>query len=196
VRTSAFSCPPAVAASVAQPFALFVPGGGGYRVEGRLVGDLYFEAAERLHAATGLAGLTLPGPLYRGELRTGTPAGARTAVLAEAGLAELIPLLRRAAIVICNGGSGTLHQALACGAACVAAPLGGDDQPARIAAYAAAGLIHAASPTATALAERAAGLLAPEVRGAVQSRVAALGVVNGLPRMLDALEALLPESPR
>ncbi|MBX6420872.1 MAG: hypothetical protein IRZ06_07690 [Nevskia sp.] len=170
-----------------RPFVLFAPGGGGYRVEGRPVGEIFLHAAEALHAACGVECLTLTGAL--------TPETAAQArhTLARPTLPQplYLALLRRAQLVITNGGQG-LHQALAAGAVCVCAPLGGDDQPGRIAVYARRGWILAAPPRAEDLCRTALELLHnAAARAALRARVGALSLVNGIPLMVDEIERLL-----
>lgn len=177
--------PPEILARIDQPFALLVPGGGGYRVDGRYVGDIFHAAAERLHAATGLDAITLLGPLHQGPI----PAG-RTLAIKALDLPQLLALMRRARIIVTNGATGALHQALACGAACVASPLGGSDQPERIRRYAQACLVLAAAPEAAALAEAAERLLTTE-GDAIRQRVSALKLVNGIPLMIRLIEEQL-----
>ncbi|GAC1632672.1 MAG: hypothetical protein NVS9B10_27370 [Nevskia sp.] len=170
-----------------QPFVLFAPGGGGYRIDGRPVSELFAEAAARVQAAHGIECLTLLGALYEGPV-----AGMST--LKQVSPGRFVALMRQARIVVCNGGH-SLNQALACGAATVAAPLGGGDQPERIAAYAAAGLIRAAQPQVESLAAQVAALLDDDRRTAQRAQVARLAPVNGIPVMCDALAELLQDLP-
>lgn len=177
--------PPEILACIDQPFALLVPGGGGYRVEGRQVGDIFHAAAEQLQAATGLDAITLLGPLHQGPVPEG-----RTLAIKALNLPQLLTLMRRTRIIVTNGATGALHQALACGAVCVASPLGGSDQPERIRRYALAGLVLAAAPEAAALAEAAERLLTVE-GDAIRQRVSALKPVNGIPLMIGLIEEQL-----
>jgi len=175
---------------VAAPFVLFTPGGGGYRIEGQPVSELFLDAAERLHAATGIECLTLQGALHGGAPERAAPP--KTLTLPQVPQPLLRDLLRRAQLVVTNGGN-TLTQALSAGAACVAAPLGGDDQPGRIGAYTKAGLLLAAAAQAGALAEAAQALVVePQRRETLRRQVAATPVVNGIPLMLRGIEELLP----
>lgn len=178
--------PPEIAARLARPFVLLSAGGGGYRIDGRPVGEMFVEAAEKIHAASGIECLTQLGPLYEG-----TAAGSRTLTLKEVSQSLFSNLMRRAQVVVCNGGH-SLNQALASGAACVATPLGGADQPPRIAAYASAGLILGSAPTVEALASSVLALLDPATNARQREQVARLGVVNGIPVMCDAIARLLP----
>ncbi|WP_295681096.1 hypothetical protein [uncultured Nevskia sp.] len=98
--------------------------------------------------------------------------------------------MQRARIIVTNGATGALHQALACGAACVASPLGGSDQPERIRRYARAGLLLAAAPEAAALAKAAERLLTAE-GDPIRERVSALKPVNGIPLMIRLIDEQL-----
>lgn len=178
--------PDSVRAMIEKPFVLLSPGGGGYQLDGRPVSEVFLEVAERLQASTGVAALTLMGPLYEGTRR-----GERTQSLPNVAQPVFRELMRRAQVTITNGGH-SLHQALAQRALCVVAPLGGSDQPARIAAYDRAGLVVAAPPTADALEAAARSLLDdPLARNALRARVAAQPIVNGIPAMRDRIGALL-----
>lgn len=179
--------PADIAAAVTQPFVLLSPGGGGYEIEGRPVAEVFVDVAEAIHARSGRQCLTLLGPLYAGK----AVARVHTHALAIVPQSLFLALMQRAELVITNGGH-SLNQALACGAATVVAALGGSDQPARIAAYAQAGLVRAAEPTVADLAQQATRLLeqAPE-REALRARIDGMAIVNGIPMMLARMAALL-----
>lgn len=177
--------PAEIAARLQQPFVLLAPGGGGYRVAGRPVSEVFVEAAERIRAASGIECLCLLGPLYEG-----TAGGGTVMTLKLVAQGRFVALMRRAQVVVCNGGH-SLNQAMACGAVCVAAALGGDDQPGRIAAYAKAGLLRAAEPNAAALADAVLAQLQSVQQQAVRARVAAYAVRNGLPMMVSAIGRML-----
>ncbi len=169
-----------------QPFVLLSPGGGGYALDGRPVSEVFVEVAERIHAETGLTCLSLLGPLYQGAIRSAT-----TQTLTMVAQPLFRELMRRARLVLTNGGH-SLHQALAMRAVCVVAPLGGSDQPARIGAYDRAGLVVEAAPNARALGDAALRLLRDDAaHRAVADRVAALNIVNGIPAMCARIATLL-----
>lgn len=63
---------------------------------------------------------------------------------------ELIALMRKALVVVSNGG-GTIGEAVTFSMPSIAAALGGSDQPGRIADYSRAGMVHAAQPAVAAL---------------------------------------------
>lgn len=175
---------------LAKGYVLFSPGGGGYRIDGRPVSEMFLDAAERVHAAHGVECLSLLGSLYEGNA-----ASTRTSTLRQVPQELFLELMRRARVVVTNGGH-TLHQALACGAVCVTAPLGGDDQPGRIAAYARAGLVRASAPKVDALVDAVGTLLEDSGACAAQRRRALnQKISNGIPLMLDAIAELISSPP-
>ncbi len=108
---------------------------------------------------------------------------------------QLIELLRRARIVVSNGGD-TLLQALACGCACVAVPIA-HDQAARIARCRELRLIRDAPLVASAIVDAVAGLHEDEdQRQALITRGHAAGVRDAMPQILDWMAALLAQEPR
>jgi spore coat polysaccharide biosynthesis predicted glycosyltransferase SpsG len=103
--------------------------------------------------------------------------------------ADLAALMRGARLVIANGGS-TLLQAIACGAAVVAAPIAGDQRE-RIRACAASRVAVEAAPHAADLTAKAQKLLEDEpARAALAARAAALELADGIDIALDALASL------
>jgi ADP-heptose:LPS heptosyltransferase len=168
------------------PFVLYSPGGGGYALQGRPVGEVFVEIAARLQHTCGLPGLVVMGPAYRQAL----PVVAGLTIVRSLPQSSLHQAMRQAEFVVMNGGAG-LHLALHAGAACIAAPLGGDDQPERIGRCAEAGWVLPAAAEAAALTD-AALLLAgdPALRQRLQGALAAQPVVNGFGAVLDALVEL------
>jgi len=170
-----------LAAVPASPFALFIPGGGGYRIDGRSVGALFADAAQQVHSASGLAVQVIGAgvdvvPVPGVELLPALPQAA------------LIARMQRAAVVVTGGGGGALPQALCAGAASVAVPLGGSDQADRVQHQAARGWCLAADPESSGIATAALRLLADEgLRRQLRERLAVLGLRNGLPLMVTAL---------
>ncbi|TLZ12552.1 MAG: hypothetical protein E6K28_02090 [Gammaproteobacteria bacterium] len=111
----------------------------------------------------------------------------RTALLP---LGELCELIRSARLVVCNGGD-TLLQTLACGRACVAVPIAGD-QAHRIARCVRAGLALPAALDARSIEQTAVSLLEAEpLRGEIEQRLRRCPVRNCMDEVLAALEALL-----
>jgi hypothetical protein len=172
---------------IGNEFVLLSAGGGGYRIGDVQASDLYVDAARRIAAASGMPCLVLLGALHEGE--PALTRGVRS--IRSTSLEVFIELLRRARVAVINGGH-TTHQALAQQAVCVATCVGGADQPARIAKYADAGLLRSVPPEPAAIAGAVVELLAqPQLREAIQSRIQALRIVNGVPMVLDALAELL-----
>ena len=165
-----------------------IPGGGTGHPGAQDAARQFLIAARKL-AAAGFA-TTFVGPTQDG----GDPSAAaaalpRLACVAALPQADLAALMRGARLVIANGGS-TLLQAIACGAACVAAPIAGDQRE-RIRACAAAGVAMEAAAHAADLEAQARRLLANEpARAALAQRAAALGLADGVQVALDALERL------
>jgi hypothetical protein len=103
--------------------------------------------------------------------------------------AELMALMRSARVVIANGGS-TLLQGIACGCACVAVPIAGD-QKRRIEACVAAQVAVASGLRAADIVAAAQALLGDEPqRLALASRAAALQLADGVEIAINALAAL------
>jgi len=103
---------------------------------------------------------------------------------------ELAGLMRRARLIVVNGGS-TLLQAIACGAPCVAVPIA-RDQRQRIRRCVRAGVAVETSLDPQAIAARAVELLKDEAtRSALAGRAAGLALTDGVETALCALERLL-----
>lgn len=178
------------AVAVEGEFVLVVPGGGtshpGAPDAPRIIGD----------AAVGLAARGIRTVLVSAVAPTA--ANEDTALLQRLPRlpqAQLLQLLRRARIVISNGGD-TLLQALACGCACVAVPIA-HDQAARIARCRDLGLIRDAPLDAAAIVEAVATLQGDE-RGrlTLSERSRAAGVQDAMPRILDWMADLVADGPR
>ena len=100
---------------------------------------------------------------------------------------ELATLMRHARLIVVNGGS-TLLQAIACGAACVAVPIAGDQRE-RIRRCVAAGVAVQAPLAAAEIAARAQALLQDESsRAALAERAQGLGLADGVEIALSALD--------
>lgn len=177
--------PAEVLALIARPYVLLSPGGGGYRLNGQWVGDLFVEVAERLHAASGIGCVTILGPLHEGAART-----RNTLALKQVSPGRLVALMRQATLVVANG-AGSMGEAAACGCPVVAAPLGAVDQPARIAAYAAAGRVQPAEPTLESLTGQALVLLDPARNARQRQRLGQSQMVDGIPLMCETIARLL-----
>ena len=98
-------------------------------------------------------------------------------------------LLAGAARVVSNGGTTLIH-ALAYGQEIVCAPLA-TDQARRIRRAARLGVVVPVAPVASSIARAAAELAADRARGdALRGRAAELGLVNGVPEAVAALQRL------
>ncbi len=165
-------------------YVLVVPGGGTGHPRAADAVAKFFEAARSL-AAGGVRTLFV-GPVSADADRT---LEGRLRVVARVGQDELGWLLGRARLVIVNGGS-TLLQAIACGRACVAIPIAGDQQE-RIRRCAAAGVAVEAPLEAAAMTALATGLLADAgACTALAGRAAALGLQDGIDVALTGLADL------
>jgi hypothetical protein len=167
-----------------QEFALVVPGGAtahpGATDAPRIIGD----AAAGL-AAAGLRTVTV------GVARAAAP---QLTVLPLLPQSQLVSLMRRARIVVSNGGD-TLLQALACGCACVAVPIA-HDQAARIERCRQLQLLKAAPLASAAIVAAVTQLHGAEAeRAALIARVRAAGVSDAMPRILEWLAALAAQVP-
>jgi predicted glycosyltransferase len=170
-----------------------IPGGGTGHPGAQDAARQFLAAAGNLAAAGFATTFVGPTPDAAGGERSGTKSPPRLACVAALPQAELAALMRGARLVIANGGS-TLLQAIACGAACVAAPIAGDQRE-RIRTCAAAGVAVEAAPRAADLEAKARQLLEHEpARGAPARRAAALELADGVQVALDALASLRPRS--
>jgi hypothetical protein len=168
-----------------QDFVLVVPGGG----------TAHPGAAD----APGIIGAAAAG-LAQGGVHTvlvgvaDHPAGSTLlTTLPLLPQAQLIALLRRARVVVSNGGD-TLLQALACGCACVAVPIA-HDQAARIARCRELKLINDAPLDSAAIRAAVMRLHSDAaLRSDLVARARAAGVTDAMPQVLDRLAALGSET--
>jgi hypothetical protein len=169
-----------------RDFVLLVPGGGTAHPGAQAAPEIISDAATAL-AAKGLR-TVLVGALER----SGSSAAlTRLPLLPQP---QLIALLRRARIVVSNGGD-TLLQALACGCSCVAVPIA-HDQAARIARCRALGLIHSAPLAATAIVDAVTSLYDDEPeRLSLVARGRALGIRDAMPQLLEWIAGLAAGAP-
>jgi len=161
-------------------FVLVVPGGGTGHPGAEDASAQFLDAAKALAGAgiavryVGPAGVADPGVDAFFQ-----PLGA----LAQPELAEL---MRHARLIVVNGGS-TLLQAIACGAACVAVPIAGDQRE-RIRRCVAAGVAVQAPLAAPEIAARSLALLRDESsRAALARRAQGLGLADGVEIALSVL---------
>jgi hypothetical protein len=176
---------------------LMVPGGGTGHPGARDAVEVFLQAARRLAALgvdTVLVGrVGTPSAVSEaatGGSALGSAAGSRAQLLGPLPQAELAELMRGARLVIANGGS-TLLQSIACGRACVAVPIAGD-QAERIRRCVDAGVAVAAPLAADGMVKIAADLWRDGNRiEALAGRAVALGLADGVDVALRAMTALL-----
>ncbi len=163
---------------------LVIPGGGTGHPDAEDAARQFLSAARSL-AAAGFA------TVFVGPAEDGMAAGTHFSQVDALPQADLAELMTRARLIVANGGS-TMLQAVACGAACVAAPIAGDQRE-RIRRCVEAGVAVEASPVAADITAKAEALLNDEARrAALVRRAAALELANGLELALAALENLKP----
>jgi glycosyltransferase involved in cell wall biosynthesis len=164
-------------------FVLVVPGGGTGHPGAHDAVEQFMVAA-RVLAASGVPTLYVgPGAAAADAEPNWHPQGP----LPQAELAEL---MRSARLIIANGGS-TLLQAIACGTACIAAPIA-KDQAERIRRCVDAGVALAANPDAASIVQAASRLLQNEAqRAALAERAGHLGLADGVDVAIRAIGHLI-----
>ncbi len=162
-------------------YLLVVPGGGTGHPGAHDAAEQFLGAANALAETETVV---FVGPARAAH--AGTPANARLRCFDSLPQADLAELLSHARLVITNGGS-TLLQAIACGSACIAVPIAGD-QPERIQDCVAAGVAAGADLSAAGILRAATKLLHDEpARAALSRRAANLKLANGVEIALNAL---------
>jgi hypothetical protein len=180
----------AVAPVTGGDFVLVVPGGGTAHPGARAAPQIMSEAAAGL-ARRGIR--TVLAAVADTDAATGE--AALLTRLPQLPQPQLIDLLRRARIVVSNGGD-TLLQALACGCACVAVPIA-HDQAARIARCRELGLIRESPLLAAAIVDAVAALdQDAQQRQSLIARGQAAGIKDAMPQILEWLTALLAQETR
>lgn len=168
-------------------YLLVCPGGGGVFGDGPDPAETYYLAACALANDTRLPVIAVLGQRFRPEAEP--PDGVH--VFASLPNGVLMGLLHQARCSALNGGS-LLVQAIAQQAACVAAPIAGD-QPPRIERCAKLGLAIPSALDAKQIAATTATLAKDDAaRQALRDRVAAAGLRNGLEVAVEAIDRLLP----
>lgn len=174
-----------------QDFVLVVPGGGTGHPGARGAPQIIAAAAAGL-AAMGIRTVLVGVVDVAADVAAIVTSPSLLTRLPLLPQSQLIELLRRARVVVSNGGD-TLLQALACGSACVAVPIA-HDQAARVARCRDLQLIKAAPLAADAIVDAVAKLHADAAeRVALIARGRAAGVTDALPQILDWLAALLAD---
>ena len=171
-------------------YVLVVPGGGtGHPGAGNAVA-VFRDAAYGIAASgvatvfVGAGAAALDDPRAHAQLR-------ELACMPQIDLAQL---MRGARLVVANGGS-TLLQAIACGRACVAVPIAGDQRE-RIRRCVGVGVAVAAPLQAAAVLQTAMRLLKDARQlEALAGRAIALGLSDGVDVALRAVGALIAQRP-
>jgi hypothetical protein len=167
-----------------QPYVLVVPGGGTGHPGARDAVQVFAAAARDL--ATRGTPTVLVASANGADVNA--PAGLHS--LPRLPLIELAALMRRARLVIANGGS-TLLQAIACHAPCIGISIA-KDQAKRVRQCAEAGLARAATLNAANIVSVATSLLDDDIaRVALARRAGNLQLADGLGIALAAIESLL-----
>jgi len=187
--------PPTPRPGLAADYLLMVPGGGtGHPGAGDAV-DVFLQAARALASLgvdTVLVGAAGTAAVTAGAPGACAPAalGARAHLLGSLPQAELAGLMQGARLIVANGGS-TLLQSIACGRACVAVPIAGD-QAERIRRCVGLGVAVAAPLAAHAMVQAASDLWRDAARlDALAGRAARLGLADGVDVALRAITGLL-----
>jgi hypothetical protein len=169
-------------------YFLACAGGGGYRSSGVPDSEIFAAAAEAAGRATGMPAVVVLGPNYRAA--GNGHAGVRR--IGSVTIEQMSDLMDGAALVLSGGGS-LVMQALALRRPCIAVPLVAD-QERRVADLARAGCVCSAPLDAQRLAQALITLLNdPVQRTSLEQRVAACGLQNGVPTLIDALSRLAAE---
>jgi hypothetical protein len=163
-------------------YILVVPGGGTGHPGARDAVEQFFSAADSL-ADSGVP------TIFIGRSESQQPK-ALLRCFDSVPQADLGVLMQGARLIVANGGS-TLLQAIACGRACVAAPIA-RDQAERIRRCVSAGVAIAAVLDASSLARAAQNLFSNEdLRQGLAKRAAHLGLADGVDTALKALIELM-----
>lgn len=170
----------------AGEYVVFCAGGGGYQHAGVPASEIFAQAAAEVGREGHITTVWVRGPNYSGD----SALDRQVIVLPTVTPPEMIDLLSGARIAVINGGS-LLLQALALGVPCVAAPVAGD-QHARIAKCSQRGAVMPVALEGRALSLATLALLRePAELDALRTRVAALGLRNGVKQAVSALERML-----
>ena len=175
-------------------YLLFVPGGGTGHPGANDAAEQFLGAANALAETetvvfVGPTGTADAGTPSRPRLGNAVVPNSRLRCFSSLPQADLADLMSHARLVVTNGGS-TLLQAIACGRACIGAPIA-EDQPKRIQHCVAAGVAVAADLSATSILREASKLLHDEsARAALSRRAANLKLANGVEIALNALAHL------
>ncbi len=172
----------------AGPFVLIVPGGGTGHPRARNAVDAFRKTAQTLAQRGVHSVFVAPGG-------AAIPASDTLAGFDLLPLPELLALLRKASVVLTNGGD-TLIQAIALRVPSVAVPIA-KDQPARIRAAVRAGVAREAGIDAAQMCAAVSELLNdPAARERMQAAANRLDLRDALHESVEALAALLWQTAR
>lgn len=168
-----------------RPYILFCPGGGGQKISGTPVAEIFHAGAVRLARELDQRVVVVLGP-NAPTVATREPG---VVVLQSLEHARLMALVHEASIVV-TGGGDLLVQAIAMSKPTISTPVA-SDQGDRIRKCTALGLTVAAPCDAEALAQ-AANQLLNDAAGteALRMRLAASSIVNGLSGAVTVIEGL------
>lgn len=144
----------------AGDYAVFVAGGGGYRIGERAVPEIFLEAAECFRRDSDLPTVVVMGPQYQGQ----AAAGAGVVVIRALSTEALGALLGEARLAVIGAGNMLSAQAMAAGVPCVVTAVGGRDQPRRVAGLQRSGCALAARLEPSEMAARALELFRDPAR--------------------------------
>ena len=168
-------------------FILFNAGSGGHRLDNDLAADRFAELARRAAAKSSLTMVMVYGANYPGTL----PELPGVIGVKQMANQEFINLLAAAQGAVISGGDGLL-QAISLQKPTLAVPVS-KDQPARISACARQGVILDSDTTDAALDSGMAKLLDDGERQRLATRMAQLGLHNGLETAMSEITRLLAE---
>jgi UDP:flavonoid glycosyltransferase YjiC (YdhE family) len=164
-------------------FVLIVPGGGSDHKGALRAPDIVLDAARRLAAA---GNRTLLVGAANGENDEDIP----LTRLPRIPFADVVALMRRALVVVSNGGD-TLLQSIACQRPTVAFPIAGD-QALRIERCVRAGLAEGTELHSQSIERATLDMLADGARlRALETRLRSAGISNGMETVMDAVGNVL-----
>lgn len=174
--------------SPGEPYLLFVPGGGGYEVDGQPVADVFLEAAIRIVRAGGPRAIVVTG---RRE-PPGIEKGPLVCTIDYLPNDDLMALMAEAEICVTGAGGGCVGQVLAHQRPLVASPLGGTDQRHRLELGQESGILLAADPNPESVYGAVMALLdSPDQRLKMIARQQQAGFRNGAALAMRSLGELL-----
>jgi hypothetical protein len=166
------------------PRVLFLPGGGGYSIDGVPASRIFYDAASLVATRSGARCLLVTGNKHyiedRGDSKVRTvPFLPNETLMSHVKMADLCVL----------GGGGVIAQALAFGQPVIAVPLGREEQRKRVRMSSAMGTVLSAEPVPEEIAAKALNVLInPETKNALIRRAGELGIGNGLPKAISGLK--------